>query len=103
MTTYFCMESTEKLNLFPAKGGVSLHFSPHVIMSRTDLDYSKHCQSPFGAYVQANKEHDPTDTNAPKTIEAIYLCPMNNKQWGHKVMNLTPGRVTTASVGTTGH
>ena len=67
------MVSTHHLNLFPAKGGVSLYLSPHVIMSGHDLDYNKHCTIPFRAYIQAHQENDPTNTNAPRTIDAIYL------------------------------
>jgi hypothetical protein len=86
------------LNLFPAKGGVSAYFSPHVIMTGKDLDYEKHCKVPFGAYIQANEFNDPTNTNAPRIIDAIYLRPMHNaRQGGHQVMNLETGRQTTAT------
>ena len=98
MTKRLCVASTDQLNLFPAKGGVSAYYSPHVIMTGQDFDYNKHCQVPFGAHVQANKANDPTNTNAPRTIDAIYLVPMPNaRQGGHLVMNLVTGRETTAT------
>jgi hypothetical protein len=59
------MVSTHQLNLFPAKGGVSAYLSPYTIMTGRNLNYDKHCQVPFGAYVQANQENDPTNTQAP--------------------------------------
>ena len=99
MLKYLAMVSTQQLNLFPAKGGVSPYYSPHVILKKRDIDYEKHCQVPFGTYVQAKEENHPTNTNAPRTIDAIYLRPIPNHQGGHEVMNLETGRpVTTAKV-----
>jgi hypothetical protein len=42
-----------------------------------------------------NQSNNPTNTNALRTIDAIYLRPMNNKQGGHEVMNLATGQVIT--------
>ena len=56
--------STNMLNMFPVKGGVSSYYSPHMIMQGRKLDYNKHCQVPFGAYVQVNNEPDFTNTMA---------------------------------------
>jgi hypothetical protein len=89
------MVSTHQLNLFPAKGGVSAYLSPHVIMTGRNLDFEKHCKVPFGTYVQANQENLPTNTQAPRTIDAIYLRPMSSKQGGHELMNLQTGMVIT--------
>ena len=95
MLKYLAMVATKQLTLFPAKGGVSSYLSPHVIMTGTHLDYDKHCKIQFGAYVQANQENNPSNTNAPQTIDAIYLRPLNNKQGGHELMNLQTGlRIT---------
>jgi len=96
MLQHLAMICADRLNWFPAKGGASPYYSPHVIMTHQDLDYEKHCQVPFGAYVQAYQENNPTNTNAPRTIDAVYLRPMKNKQGGHEVMNLATGRVVTA-------
>jgi hypothetical protein len=95
MLKYLSMVSTHQLNLFPAKGGVSAYLSPHVIITGRNLDFDKHCQVPFGSYVQVNQENDPTNTQAPRTIDAIYLRPMKNRQGGHEVMNLMTGQVIT--------
>jgi hypothetical protein len=58
----------------------------------------KHCKIPLEACVQANEDNNPTNTNAPRTIDAIYLRPMPNAaQGGHEVMNLETGRVVTAT------
>ncbi len=85
--------ATSQLNWFPAKGGISPYFSPHTIMTQRHIDYNKHCTIPFGAYVQAYNQNDPTNTNAPRTLDAIYLRPMMNKQGGHELMHLQTGKL----------
>ena len=84
-----------QLNFFPAKGGVSTYYSPRMIMDQTNLDYTKHCTTPFGAYVQAYHESNPHNTSVSRTRDGIYLCPNNNFQGGHEVMDLNTGRVIT--------
>eukprot|EP00980_Cylindrotheca_fusiformis_P021605 scaffold8458_cov76-Cylindrotheca_fusiformis.AAC.1 len=79
--------------MFPAKGGISAHYSPHMILSHRNVDYKKHCQIEFGSYVQASQENDPTNTNRARAINGIYLCPTNNIQGGHEIMDLYTGRV----------
>ncbi|MGC9176782.1 MAG: hypothetical protein ACP5F1_06890 [Thermoplasmata archaeon] len=69
--------------------------SPHVILGGRNIDYNKHCQIPFGAYVQAVQENNPKNTNAPRTIDAIYLRPVDNIQGGHELMDLNSGRLIT--------
>ena len=81
---HLSMVCTHQLNLFPAKGGVSAHLIPHMMMSGRNLDYGKHCQVPFGAHVQANQEHDPANSQAPRAIDAGYLRLMSSKQGGHE-------------------
>ena len=95
MLKYLEMMCTEKLNILSADGGVSKYLSPHVIMTKCGLDFEKHFHVPFGDFVQANKENDPTNTNAPQTIDVIYLRPMSNKQNGHELMNPATRQVIT--------
>ena len=82
------MVSGMQLNFFPAKGGVSTYYSPRMIMDQTNLDYTKHCTTPFGAYVQAYHESNPHNTSVSRTRDGIYLRPNNNFQGGHEVMDL---------------
>jgi hypothetical protein len=63
-------DSTKKLNFFPATNGISQYYSPHMILHQQNLDYNKHCQYAFGTYVQARDEPDPSNTNAPRTLDA---------------------------------
>ena len=64
-------------------------------MDQTNLDYTKHCTTPFGVYVQAYHESNPHNTSVSRTRDGIYLRPNNNFQGGHEVMDLNTGRVIT--------
>jgi hypothetical protein len=92
---YLVTTQASKLNLFPAKGGISLYYSPRTKLGLPPLDYDKHCVVPFGAYVQANHETNQTNSNAARTIDAIYLQPALNTQGGHELYDLNSNRVIT--------
>ena len=95
MIRYLAMTQATQLNLFPVKGGVSAHYSPRMILNQTNLDYVKHCSVPFGAYVQANHETNRRNSNATRTLDAIYLRPAQNQQGGHELMDLNSGQLIT--------
>jgi hypothetical protein len=82
MINYLAIIQANKLNLFPVKGWVSKYYSPHMILNQTNLDYRKHCVVPFGAYVHANHESTKTSSNVTRTLDAIYLHPVQNQQQG---------------------
>ena len=92
------MIQTNQLNLFPVKGGVSSYYSPRMILNQTNLDYTKHCVVPFGAYVQANHETAKTSSNVARTLDAIYLRPAQNQQGGHELMDLNRGQLITRNI-----
>jgi hypothetical protein len=48
MVKILAMESTKKLNFFPAENGISPYYSPRMIIHNETLDYNKHCMIPFG-------------------------------------------------------
>ena len=77
---------------FSCEGRSFPYYSPHMIMSGWHFDYAKHCQVPFGAYVLACNENNLTNDNCTHAINAIYLCPLNNMQGGHEVMDLHTGQ-----------
>jgi hypothetical protein len=93
MLKHCAMLCTNQLNFLPAKNRVSSYYSTHVILGGMDLDYNKHLVVPFGSYVQANQDNLPTNTTAPRTIDAIYLNPVLSPAGGHKLMNLHTGEV----------
>jgi hypothetical protein len=89
------MRVTHLLNIFPAKSRISSYFSPYTILSGKYIDYEKELSIPFGAYDQRSTEPKPNITNAPRTLDCIYLGPIRNKQSGHKLMDLSTGKLIT--------
>jgi hypothetical protein len=85
---YFCVFW---LNSFPAKDGISDTISPRTIVHGTHIDFNKHAQLEFGAYVQSHEEHD--NTMATRTTGAISLRPTGNAQGGYYLFSLSTGRV----------
>ena len=55
MLTHMVFFIMKLLNYFPAKGRVSMQYSPKTIMSRQTI-YYKHCSLPFGTYCQVHEE-----------------------------------------------
>ena len=80
--------------MFPPKGGIG-SVSPQTLMTGMKLDYKKHCQFPFGSYVQVHKEPTPTNSPAARTIGAITLGTTGNLQGGYKFLNLQTGKKIT--------
>ena len=93
MIKILAMESTKKLIFFPAANGISPYFSPRMIIHHETLDYNKHCLIPFGSYVQAHNEPEPSNSQLPRTLDCIYLRYMNNKQGGHELLDLRTGSI----------
>jgi hypothetical protein len=91
----FLTTISKKLNFFPAKNGISQYYSPRIILHQQNLDYDKHCQYAFGTYVQAHNEPDPSNTNAPRTLDCIYLRYNDNEQGGHDLLHLQTNRMIT--------
>lgn len=93
MVKYMVLEATKQLNYFPNKHGVSKYFSPRMILHQENLDYNKHCQFTFGEYVQAHNEPEPSNTNAPRSLDCLYLRSLANQQGGHELFHLQTNRV----------
>ena len=66
------------MNMFPPKNSISKYYSPRIIMFGKQLDYNKHCKYSFGSYVQAQTEHNATNTINPRTIGCIFLRTLEN-------------------------
>jgi hypothetical protein len=92
---YLVQTQASQLNLFPAKGGISLYYSPRTILGLPTLDSAKHCTVPFGACVQASHKTNQTNSNPSRMLDVIYLRPMNSMHGGHELYDLNPGRVIT--------
>jgi hypothetical protein len=88
-------EAAKKLNFFPSKYGISKYYSPRMIVHGKQLDYNRHCRYPTGIYVQAHNEPDPKNTNAPRTLDCIYLRYNDADQGGHVCLHLATNRIIT--------
>ena len=78
---------TETSNFYPAKGGVSERYTPHMIIEQTPVDYSFEFQAETGSYVQAYG-HETNNSQRSRTVDGIYLKPSRNIQEGHWIMDL---------------
>ena len=95
MVIALVQESAKKLNMFPAKHGVSQYYSPRMILSRRTLDYGKHCKHAYGMYVQAHNEPEHSNTNTPRSLCCIYLRYNDNDQGGHDCLHLQTNSIVT--------
>jgi len=69
-----------------------------MIVHKTGLDYKKHCTFATGTYVQAN--HDDANrknTNAPRTLDGIYLRYNTAHQGGHEILHLPTYKIMSRS------
>jgi hypothetical protein len=92
MLTHMTFFVVKMLNYFPAKGGISMQFSPKMIMSGQTLNY-KQCSLPFGTYCQVHEEDRPRNSLAARTQGALSLGPSLNRQGGQLIFSLQSGRV----------
>ena len=56
-------------------------------MHHEKLDYNKQCLIAQFLYVQAHMEPNPLNSQAPWTLDCLYLWPLSNVQEGHKLLN----------------
>lgn len=80
------------LNAFPVKSWVSTTLSPWELIIRQNLDFKKHCRSPFGTYCEVHDELTPTNGMESRTHEAICLGPTGNLQGMYKFFSLKSGK-----------
>ena len=81
--------------MFPPKGGISQHYSPRAIITRIPLDYNNNCKHPFGCYVQAHHEPEPTNTQAPRTLDCILLDSFDGPAGGFALLHLATNKKIT--------
>ena len=95
MVKVLVSESAKKLNFFPAKHGVSKFYSPRMMLHQKNLDYLRHCRYAMGTYVQAHEEPKRSSTNAPRSLDCIYLRYNDNLQGGHDLLHLPTNSIVT--------
>ncbi|CAJ1940682.1 unnamed protein product [Cylindrotheca closterium] len=74
-------------NYYPAKGGLSEYYSPHMIMHQRMVDASKEFVAEINAYVHGYG-HDTKNNMAARTIESVYMGPTDDIQEGHRIYDL---------------
>ena len=85
---------TEKLNYFPAKNGISKHYSTEQIVEHRNVNFKRDCIAEFGAYVLASGGES-SNNMTPRSIEGIYMRPTRTQRGGHKLLNLHTKRIIT--------
>ena len=56
LVEFMTMEGAKKINFFPARHGVSKHYSLRMILHQENLDYDRYCRFVLGEYVQARDD-----------------------------------------------
>ena len=91
---YLVMEVTRRLNFFPPRGGVSQYYSPREIVTGQRLDYKRQCSIPLLSYVVAHDEPQPSNTQAARALDCLYLRPAGDStQGGHECWHIATGRI----------
>jgi Reverse transcriptase (RNA-dependent DNA polymerase)/Zinc knuckle len=83
--------AVKALNQFPAEDGISDVLSPVTIVTGLPAPDYNHIQLDFGEYVTVFEDNNPTNTNAPRVVDAIALHHTGNAQGGYYFMSLTTG------------
>ena len=96
LTRMLVTESAKKLNFFPVKKGASQFYSPRMMLHQRNLDFSCHCNCALGTYDQAHDEPKYSNTNAPRSLDCIYLRYNDDSvQGGHELLHLPTNAVIT--------
>ena len=65
-----------------------------MILTGTIVSFKAHCRAPFGAYVHAHEENNPSNKiDTARTSGCISLGPCGNLQGGYKFFSLVSGRM----------
>ena len=95
MIKELAINATNKHDFFTAKKGTSDMHSTETLVTGRQLDYKKHCPHEFGECVQTHTHETPRNDMTKRTLHAIHLCPNDNDQGGHALVDLMTGsRIT---------
>ena len=81
------------LNAMPSNKIISEKYSPRELVTGREMDYTKHCKSIFGAYVESSKYDVVSNNTKPRTHECITLVPSGNIQGLENVIDTLTSRV----------
>jgi len=94
---HIAVSKTEKLNWFPAKGGLSNTFTPHQFLELPPIDWNKDLKILQGSYCQAFTERTTKNEFKQRTLDTLFLAPMKNKQGGYVMLNLAINKEVTST------
>ena len=87
LTEALAKRVADTTNYYPAKGGVSTHYSPHMIIHKRGVNFAQECVAEIGSYVQGYG-HETNRTQKTRTIDGIYCGPADHTQGGHIIWDL---------------
>src|SRR6056300_1107855 len=94
MTEHLARRVANTCNYYPAKGGISSHYSPHMIIHKRQVNFAHECAAEFGSYEHA-WGHMTNRNQQSRTLDGIYLGPADKFQPGHLVLDLNTKRAVT--------
>ena len=71
-------KGAQQLNYFPAKRGISKHYSPRMIMHQENLDFDHYFIHVLGEYVQLHEDENIKNNNASRALDSLYIRPAAN-------------------------
>ena len=71
MIRHLTITSTDKFNKFPAKHGMSDHYSPETLVTGKTHDYKKECLCEFGEFVQSETYTEPQNDMRARSNDTI--------------------------------
>jgi len=91
------VSETEKLNWFPAEGGLSDTFTPHQFLELPPIDWNKDATILQGSHCQAFTERTIKNDLKQRVLDALFLTPMKNKQGCYVMLNLATNKEITST------
>ncbi|CAJ1947499.1 unnamed protein product [Cylindrotheca closterium] len=85
---------TKVINFYPAKEGILKYYSPHMIVRRKPVNFSKECVAEIGFFVQGYG-HTTNNSQRSRTIDGIYLGVNDSIQAGHMFLDLNTKKTVT--------
>ncbi|CAJ1968254.1 unnamed protein product [Cylindrotheca closterium] len=94
LTIALLKHATKAINFYPAKEGISKYYSPHMIVRRKPVDFSKEYVAEIGSFVQGYG-HTTNNRQRSRTIDGIYLGVNDSIQAGYVLLDLNTKKTVT--------
>ena len=87
------MESSKKLNFFPARHGLSKCYSPKMTLHKEHIYCDAYFTLKQGEQAQRKNEPDRINKNTPRALDYLRLRPLSNKQKGHDLLHSQTNKI----------